>query len=333
MAYRSEHDGRRNEFMAVAEQVKSQFPEAWRTSGSTTEYVERVVDTCRKTLAGGPSIYYCNGKRGNSHDISRDIVAFPNASGAASPDGGGVELHDFIVAHDSPDAHIGWGDVTQDTITGAANAGIRTPAVLVVPRSFSDTGGGTPTTGNWKAAHSALLARLPSTADTRMIAEQFAFSFPSEGWAQKRASILRPISANTIARTLAGGNKEAYLVIPRPSGTPTTYGPSEMNSQILVPVTPRDHVGGVIVPPPVDPPVTPPATPPVKTYVGDDRANQLSDMMDRDYRRGGHLGGLNAGAGQWFGQIYHDYYAGMEWDASVAKHRAVWCAILGISPN
>lgn len=80
--------------------------------------------------------------------------------------------------------------------------------------------------------------------------------------------------------------------------------------------------------PPVVPPVTPPA--PVKPpYLGDAYYNQVSAVLDADYREAGQS--LNAGSGCWFGRVdYEIYVEGLTPDAAIAKHRPEWRSALGL---
>lgn len=64
----------------------------------------------------------------------------------------------------------------------------------------------------WSSRHADVLQALRSL-DTRIIAEQFAASFPNEAWGQKRADQDRPISDDTIAR-LHEGRLYGYQVVP-----------------------------------------------------------------------------------------------------------------------
>lgn len=202
---------------------------------------------------------------------------------------------------------------------------------------YAPSGGGvvvTPGPSSWLQKHSTLLnliySKFPNPS-TQLIAEQFAFSFPGEAWQQKRAGVGRQISPDAIARQLPGGDKEAYLVIPKPSGTPRTFGPGEMNIQILVRVEPKDHVGGGTVVVPVPGPVDPPPAPVAKPYVGPDKAEKLGELIRHDWRRSGQE--LNPGSFIWAVQVCHDYYAGMTWEAAVEKQRGDWCGALGIKAD
>jgi hypothetical protein len=73
---------------------------------------------------------------------------------------------------------------------------------------------------------------------------------------------------------------------------------------------------------------TPAAT--IPPYPGDAPFNALARVLFADYARKGEA--PNEGVGQWFGRTVYDFAVGNEktLDASIAKHRAEWCGILGI---
>lgn len=120
-------------------------------------------------------------------------------------------------------------------------------------------------------AHRALLVRweatfgLPPWNDdnaardyTRRCAEQFAYTFPGEGWCHKSASPTRPPSTDVIARYLSEHNFWGYDLIldqGRPSQSFNFHPqPLDLSGQTKIDVTPTNHLG--ISPP--DPPVPPP---------------------------------------------------------------------------
>jgi hypothetical protein len=112
-----------------------------------------------------------------------------------------------------------------------------------------------PVAGWNSQTHGALLARLAGAGitDTRRIAEQFAFSFPSEGWGQKSADPHRPISDNVIARR---DPFVGFQVVPA-TLAPTSY---DLRGQVFHAVTPVNHLGDVSKPEPPPPPPPPPPT-------------------------------------------------------------------------
>lgn len=90
--------------------------------------------------------------------------------------------------------------------------------------------------------------------------------------------------------------------------------------------------GAWVQPGPVVPPVPKPPPEPVKPpYLGDDAYNQISRVMEQDYRRAGRSG-LDGNCGCWIGRTCHDIVVnGLTPSESIAKHRAEWCSALGIS--
>lgn len=120
----------------------------------------------------------------------------------------------------------------------------------------------------WTAAHTTLMASLlqkhaPNASGdegfVRIVAEQFAHSFPGEGWGMKRADPTRPLSNNVAARQITTG-LVGFRVVP----ATTTPAQIDLRGQAFEAVTPTNHLGAVITPPPpVDPPVDPPPPPPV----------------------------------------------------------------------
>ena len=235
-----------------------------------------------------------------------------------------------------------------DCIPGAGATGYsfraQGPEILpgdqnVYPPPIPAGGGGVvtpPGPSAWTAAHSARLAQLPP--DTKVIAEDFAFAFPSESWGQKKADPSRPVSSDVIARQL-GGNLEGYRVVPKPSGVPQAFN---LAGQVFVSVTPTNHLSGQPGPVPV-PPVTPPppARPicpdpsahdprPVPPYFTSSFFNKITERLTQDYREAGRPG-MDEGSGYWIWVCYHDCYrGGMSEVASIAKHRAEWRQALGL---
>lgn len=119
----------------------------------------------------------------------------------------------------------------------------------------------------WQAEHSALLAQLQAKFDPatqigdrayiKICAEQFAYSFPQEGWGRKSVDPTRPISDHSIARQTTTG-LIGFRIVPD-IGVPK---PDDIRGQFFVAASPVNHLGvPVTPPPPVDPPVTPPETP------------------------------------------------------------------------
>ena len=103
---------------------------------------------------------------------------------------------------------------------------------------------------------------------TRQLAEQFAYSFPGEGWGTKSAGGGRPPSTDVLAR-LVGGRLWGYDVIPGQGSAGQTLDPRpgamDLAGQLFIDVTPVNHLGAVPIPPAVQPPYVPPqpSEPPV----------------------------------------------------------------------
>lgn len=148
--------------------------------------------------------------------------------------------------------------------------------IVYAPRvPDGSTGAPPPPSPMWTPLHSALVARLGAPASpegdvafVRRVAEQFAHSFPGEGWGMKRYDPTRPLSDNVVARqtstSLAG-----FRIVPL-SDMPAYY---DLTGQAFEAVTPINHVGATVdPPPPVDPPVDPPPPPPVDATMAADIA-------------------------------------------------------------
>lgn len=108
------------QILAIAEDIKRRYPEDWKNAHnhqpSGEVYIRRVawaVQQAHPALLVG-----LNGKRGNVHDLSQDVLCFPNATGApdASDTYPGLEIRDIIASAGTPQASLYWGDVTQATL-------------------------------------------------------------------------------------------------------------------------------------------------------------------------------------------------------------------------
>jgi hypothetical protein len=95
---------------------------------------------------------------------------------------------------------------------------------------------------------------LPNNGDenarawTNNLAEQFAFTFPDEGWGTKKAGPGNPRSTDVIARHL-GGNMVGYDTVGNAgiAAARLVSRPEEMilgAPQVFLAVTPKDHLGG-----------------------------------------------------------------------------------------
>lgn len=85
-----------------------------------------------------------------------------------------------------------------------------------------------------------------SRAWTLRLAEQFAFTFPGDGWGTKKAGPNNPQSTDAVARHL-DGRLVAYDVVIAGGGPGASinYSPEELDisTQVFIPVTARDHLG------------------------------------------------------------------------------------------
>jgi len=120
MAYAPIYESSGPTVLAIAEEVKRKYPGDWTNAhnhqASGAVYIRRVawaVHVASPQLSVG-----LNGKRGNVHDLSQDVLCFPNASGAGDATGrwGGLEIRDIIASAGTPAARLVWGDVTQATV-------------------------------------------------------------------------------------------------------------------------------------------------------------------------------------------------------------------------
>jgi len=92
---------------------------------------------------------------------------------------------------------------------------------------------------------------------TRRAAEQFAFTFPGEGWGHKRADSGRPPSTDVIATRSPFLGYDLILNQGAIDGSQRLNdNPSPLNlaGQTFIDVTPTNHIGGVVTPPPPPPP-------------------------------------------------------------------------------
>lgn len=142
--------------------------------------------------------------------------------------------------------------------------------IVYAPKRPADAGAVPPPVGvspYWTPAHTTILNGLlqqqtPNPAGdlafVRRVAEQFAHSFPGEGWGMKRADPTRPLSNNVVARRTSTG-LVGFRVVPV-TATPAQI---DLRGQAFEAVGPINHLGVVIAPPPpVDGPVDPPPPPP-----------------------------------------------------------------------
>jgi hypothetical protein len=213
------------------------------------EWIRLAVQTLRaEHWLGGR--WCLNGKRGDPNNQSWDIVGF--VVDEANDDPKMIEAYDVIAGAGGPNPTIYWGNVTNYDTIGQPGTAI---AIHPPPRSTAPQPPGLPSL--WTEAHSALLARL-GAAPLPTVASQFVFSFPADGWGQKRADGSRPVSDNVLAR-LVGGKLYGYQVVPRPTGAPDQWS---LDGQVFVPTPAVNHLGDGEVPAPPPTPPVPPVVPP-----------------------------------------------------------------------
>lgn len=103
--------------LAICEQVAADNPTAWRQAhdGSFSERSRRYNDLCVQALRAAGIWAGMNGKRGDRHSRSDDVLAFGLRAGqGGAQDKGGtfpeMAIIDFIIRAGEPGAHVGWID-------------------------------------------------------------------------------------------------------------------------------------------------------------------------------------------------------------------------------
>lgn len=109
---------------------------------------------------------------------------------------------------------------------------------------------------------------------------------------------------------------------PTPGWNPDTFVYSHADW-----LDPANHAGTVPVP-------QPPTTPTYPTYEalgGDAGGVKITQQLEADYIRAGRRG-LDGSCGAWQQRVSYDFLTGIckTVEASIVKHRAEWCAALGI---
>lgn len=119
----------------------------------------------------------------------------------------------------------------------------------------------------WNETHQIVLEKFAATfpppredAACRMwtgrLAEQFAFTFPTQGWGTKRADMGRPPSTDCICTLTPFIGYDVLLDQGLGTQTVAKYpGPLNLTGQIFLPVKATNHLALVTVPPVVVPPV------------------------------------------------------------------------------
>jgi hypothetical protein len=317
----------RDRVVAVGEELKSRFPQAWakvQNHGDDGEFNRLLASACQQ--AGIPA--FLNGKRGNPNDLSRDVLVFENPTGARDRSGRfqGIEIIDVIVGHESPGARVDMLDVTvvEDRNTGQ----MFMPdgfAIEPPPLGAPTPGGATGDAPRWETRHRDLLMGFPpqSTPDAawvRRVAEGFAAAFPGEGWGLKSADPSRPQSDNVIARKTPAG-LFGYQIIPQ-SATPS---PVVLTGQHFIPVAPGGHAPGPAAP------SSQPQPQAGRAYPGDATFQAIGEHLFADYREGGQA--PNAGMAPWIARVIWDHVNGLSLDDAIRKHRREWRSALGLQPE
>lgn len=182
-----------------------------------------------------------------------------------------------------------------------------------------------------------------SSRETRIaFLQQTVKRFCSPLLAMKRADPGRPISDEVVVYLVTGpeyrvfadflisggsanwhlsDHTEGRLPIAQPLVNPLTLG-------VLPEASFAPTVPGCKPPGTEPPPVTPPPTMP--PYPGDPVFDAVGVALFADYAEAGQL--PNPEMGRWFGRTIYDWLAKVvpTLDASIAKHRAEWRAVLGL---
>lgn len=136
MSYQSIWIVKKDEILACAEKVRRENPAAWgevKVPGQKSRtFIGLVAAECQRSVS---ATIGCNLKRGGP-DVSLDVLAMPNDSGAADKTGtfAGLELIDIINGAEGPSPSLVWGDATQKTIDAGVPGGwIKSPVVTPAP--------------------------------------------------------------------------------------------------------------------------------------------------------------------------------------------------------
>ena len=164
---------------------------------------------------------------------------------------------------------------------------------------------------------------------TYKLGQQFALSFPAENWGTKQADGSRPQSTDCIARQTS--NKLLGYDVLVSQGAPNqtiNLHPEEMDisDQIFIPTPPQDWIGEGA------PTIPQGAYPSYEELGGDASGIKISTVMESDYRVAGRPG-LDGNCGAWMQRTVYDFVTGVckTVEESIEKHRAEWCAELGIA--
>lgn len=305
------------------EAARQKYPQAWRDAHTGNPQTEDFIRLCVRDIREKHGDRWgLNGKRGNPNDISDDVVAYAGEGTAVdSATGGPMEIIDVIASAGTPGATPVWN-------VGPGGAG----DVGTVVKQFTVPGTSEPeppVTNIWLQKHTTLLGMCGTPNPdaqgqdrdwVKRVAQQFKFTFPEEGWCCKSAAPGRPQSGDVLGRKY-GGSLIGFKIVPKPQGV----APVAINlaGQNPIEVEPVDHIGGQQPPGPVLPPA---GMPP---YMGDNNGQNLGAILFHDYSTAGQS--PNAGMGTWFARVTDTYMRnGGDFQSAVIKHRAEWCAALGI---
>jgi hypothetical protein len=273
--------------LEVMREVASACPRAYANAHADhNQHPERLdyIILAAQALKRVDARWGMNGKRGNAGDPSSDALAYG--------EGRNVRIYDVIASageHGTNLGALGFNDVTE---VSRPNGGIYVDPDAHRPRvacgtAPAPTPGGPFPGGVWEAKHAELLQRFPHPSGpdagwVREVAEQFAFTFPGEGWGHKAAGEGRPPSSDVMARQLPDGRLAGFRVVP-PSAHPMQF---DLSGQAFIAVAPVDHLGlgrPVDPPPVVEPPPAPTPQPPAPRPSPDH--DELKARLDDVLRR------------------------------------------------
>lgn len=160
--------------------------------------------------------------------------------------------------------------------------------------------------------------------------------------AMKRASDTRPISDEVVVFLVVGPEYRAFADFLISGGGPNWHlsdhveGKLELSQPLVNPLTLQRLPEASFAPtvpgckPPGPDPTPIPPTPTYPPYPGDPVFDAVGVALFADYSEAGQS--PNPEMGRWFGRTIYDWLAKVvpTLDASIAKHRAEWRAVLGL---
>jgi len=150
---------------AVVALVKAYHPDEWRAMNEAGDFrfIKRLASVLHygatygdQRIEADPN-FGLNGKRGNPHDLSPDVIAYKNPTVSF-----GCESADVVIAHGSPDARPGWQNITKDRDEGGTGAAWVQPERLT-PTPLPDPEPD-PDDGHWQEVMEAV-ASMRQTLD------------------------------------------------------------------------------------------------------------------------------------------------------------------------